>query len=394
MTETRHSETVPGASDRRIALRLAVYYGVYFAVMGIHMPFWPLWLKSRGLGPEEIGIVVAIGVLARVITAPMIAHFADRRGERRRLMVVLAALSALSFALFQATTGFWTIILVTLLFLPFWSGIMPLGENLTVVTCQERGLVYGRVRLWGSMSFIAFAVITGQALVGRPADLVFWLILGFCVLLIAACAQLPDHRPPPGPAPRFPMRQLLGDRVFAGFLAAMTLVHGSHGVYYAFSSLHWKTAGYSEVVIGVLWAEGVLAEVVLFAASAGLVRRVPPMTLIALGGVAATIRWVALGLTTALPVLILAQALHAFSYGAAHLGAMNFILRTVPANRAATAQALYSAIGFGFGIGVVTLFSGKLFAALGGLAYLPMAALSALAAVLALLTARAWRPDG
>jgi MFS transporter, PPP family, 3-phenylpropionic acid transporter len=32
-----------------LPLRLSLFYAAYFLVIGIQLPFWPLWLESRGL---------------------------------------------------------------------------------------------------------------------------------------------------------------------------------------------------------------------------------------------------------------------------------------------------------------------------------------------------------
>ena len=159
-------------------------------------------------------------------------------------------------------------------------------------------------------------------------------------------------------------------------------------MYYAFGTLHWRAVGYSDAVIGWLWAEGVIAEIILFAFGGALVRRLGPARLIVLAGMAGIVRWSATGLSDALPVLVMVQALHAFTFGAAHLGAIYFIARTVPPALSATAQSLYSAAVMGLGLGLAILASGSLYAAFGGKAYFAMAALGALGSVLAVILAR------
>ena len=49
---------------------------------------------------------------------------------------------------------------------------------------------------------------------------------------------------------------------------------------YGFGSLRWLQAGYSEDAIGVLWAIGVVAEVILFAFGGVLVQRLGPVGLL------------------------------------------------------------------------------------------------------------------
>ena len=129
-------------------------------------------------------------------------------------------------------------------------------------------------------------------------------------------------------------------------------------------------------MIGLLWAGGVVAEVILFACNAPLLRRIGPVGLLAAAAAAGVVRWAVLALTTEVWALALAQCLHALTFGAMHLGAMVFIARTVPASSANTAQALFAATTNGLGLGAGLLLAGVLYAAWGADAYWVCAAVS------------------
>jgi len=367
------------------SLRLAFFFAAYFVVVGIQLPFWPVWLANKGLGPKEIGLLLAISIAAKVIANPLAAHLADRSGERRRPMLILAVAAMASFALFGGVDGFWAILMVSVLFFMAWPPIMPLGESLTMITVHRENLDYGRIRLWGSLSFIAAAVISGRVLVDEPADIIFWMVLSATAFAVIACALLPDSRPERITSTQAPILLILRNRQFLLFLLAAALIQGSHAVYYAFGTLHWQAVGYSDDLIGALWAEGVVAEIVLFALGSRLIRRLGPERLIALGGLAAAIRWTVTGATDALPALICVQALHAFSFGATHLGAIHFVARVVSPAMSATAQSLYSAAVMGLGLGIMLLLSGELYERFGGGAFQAMAFLGLLGGWMALV---------
>ncbi len=373
------------------ATRLALFYGAVFAVLGILAPFWPVWLAARGLDAKEIGIVLAVVVAVRVFANPAIAHVADRLGERRRPIIILAAASTLSFALYIAADGFWAILAVTALFSAARAGVLPLGESLVMMTTTEHRIDYGRVRLWGSLTFIAGAAVTGELLVGRSAEIVYWLSLAALAAAFVACLALPDVRPPQAERRHPPLWSLATQPLFLLFMVSAALIQGSHAVYYAFSTLHWQAAGHSSFVIGLLWAEGVIAEIILFAISGRVVAALGPAGLLALGGVAAALRWMVTAETTDLAVLAVVQALHAFTFGATHLGAMHFITRSVPPALTGTAQSLYAAVVAGIGMGLATLAAGSLYEAFTGGAFHVMAVMGVLGGVLALVLMRRWK---
>ena len=357
------------------------------------MPFWPVWLRAQGMGPEQIGILLSAIFWIKVVTDPLIAGIADRLGERRRPIIILSLGCLASYTLIALADGFWPLLGVSLLAGMFFAAMFPLGENLTLMMSDGRALDYGRIRLWGSISFIAAAVAGGWVLEGRSEDLVLWLILGALGVTVAVSCLLPDERLPRARRPAAPSLRLLRRRIFLVFLIATGLLQSSHAVYYGFSTLHWRAAGLSDEIIGWLWAEAVFAEVILFSFSGPLVRRLGPVTLMLLAGAAGLLRWSLTAASTDLSVLLAVQVLHAFTFGAAHLGAMHFLTRAAPLEISATAQSLYSAIGMGIVFGLAMLAAGALYGTLGGAAFHVMAGLSLAGALVTLVLARWWSGD-
>lgn len=366
------------------SLRLALYYSAAFAVIGVSMPFWPLWLKSRGLNAEDIGLIVALGITIKALANPLIAGIADKRGERKRIMVLLVLLATAVFAAFYWAQGFWFILAVTLMFHTVWSPNMPLMESLVMQTAKAEPIDYGRVRLWGSVTFIAAAWGIGHLLNSHPIDTVYWATLGLLAVTVVTTLTLPDTRiARPAVAGRSPIMSVLTDRTFLAFIVGAALIQASHGVYYTFGSIHWKAVGHSEAVIGWLWAEGVIAEVLLFIWGDKIVQRFGAARLIALGGIGGVLRWAVTGMTDALPALMVVQLLHALTFGAAHLGAVYFIARRMAPEVSATAQSVYAAVVMGLALGLSAWVSGKLYAAHASQAYLAMAVMAGLGAIVA-----------
>jgi PPP family 3-phenylpropionic acid transporter len=373
-----------------VSLRLAFFYAAAFLLVGVQLPFWPVWLSERGLDAREIGLIAAAPLWLKAASNPFAGAVADRLG-RKRVIVALAAGALLAYALFLPRTGFWTYLALSLVAGTCYSGVLLLGDNVAITLSYARGLDYGRIRVWGSVTFIIAAVGAGQWIALATPEVILGLVIGAAALICLASLLLPLPPQAAGARPRSPLH-LVGERNMLLFLAAGTLVQASHAVYYAFGTLHWRGLGLSSGVIGALWAEGVAAEIVLFALSRRLVARLSPPLLIALGGAAGVLRWCVTAYAEALPWLVAVQLLHAFTFAAAHLGAMHYIARAVPRESSATGQALYSACQSGIGFGLGLLAAGALFEAYAGLAYLPMAGMCAAGALAASLLALRWRP--
>ncbi|HEX3883648.1 MAG TPA: MFS transporter [Stellaceae bacterium] len=364
------------------APRLAFFYFAAFLVVGIQTPFWPVWLAGKGLGVREIATVFAAALWAKVAVTPAIGALADRLGRRRAVMIVLAALACLAYGALWRASGFWAVLWLNLAASVSQSALMPLGDSITLAAVRQEGLDYGRVRVWGSVSFIIAAAGSGVILSGAPGNRVLALVLGATFLLLAACAALPRAPVEPGTRARWTaLGQFAADPRFWLFIAAASALQSSHQVYYGFGTLNWRSLGFSDPVIGCLWAEGVVAEIALFWVGARLAARLGPRGLLALSGLGGIVRWSLAGLLPGLGAAAVLQLLHGLTFGAGHLGAMYYLARTVPANAAASAQALYAAISAGLGSGLVMLGAGALYADFGGRAYLFMAGLSALGLV-------------
>jgi PPP family 3-phenylpropionic acid transporter len=367
-----------------IAVRLGAFYAASFLVVGIQLPFWPIWLSGRGLDAQQIALVFAAAIWAKVIATPALGALADRLGRRRAVMIALAACACAAYAGLWPVAGFWMLLALNLVAGMAQSALMPLGDSITLAAVRSDGLDYGRIRVWGSISFILASVGSGAVLSIRPAagpgdNQVLLLVLAASGVLLAACAGIP-------PAARSAIALgsrwaalfgLATDRRFWLFVASAAALQSSHQLYYGFGTLYWRGLGFSDTLIGVLWAEGVVAEIVLFWYSAPLVARCGPLGLMALGGAAGILRWSLMGLLPGLAAAVGLQLLHALTFGASHLGAMHFLARHVPPGVAASAQSLYAALSAGLGSGLVMLVAGALYAAYGGAAYPFMALLSA-----------------
>jgi PPP family 3-phenylpropionic acid transporter len=368
----------------RIARRIGVFYAASFLVVGIQLPFWPLWLAGRGLDARAIAVVFAAAIWAKIIATPAVGALADRFGQRRGVMIVLAACACAAYAGLWPVAGFWPLLALNLVAGTAQSALMPLGDSITLAAVRSEGLDYGRVRMWGSVAFILAAVGSGAALALRPPmshadNHVLLLVLAASAVLLAACIGIPRSARSalPARARRAALARLVRDRRFWLFVISVAALQSSHQLYYGFGTLYWRELGFSDVIIGILWAEGVVAEILLFWYSAPLVTRIGPIGLMAAGGVAGIVRWSLMGVLPGLAAAAGLQLLHALTFGASHLGAMHFMARSVPPGAAASAQSLYAALSAGLGSGLVMLVAGALYATYGGHAYPFMALLSA-----------------
>ena len=367
------------------ALRLAFFYAAIFASIGVFLPYWPLWLEYRGLSAPEIGLIIGASFWPRIVTSLLIPNLADRLGMRRAVMIWLTALTFFGLIGFALVSEFWLFMLLSLLTGATWASILPLGEAISLNQTARFGINFGRVRLWGSITFILMSIGAGYALDLFDARVVFPLILSMTFMTLIACITMPKVDQPPSSTDGLHLGLLFRRRALWQLVIASGLIQVSHAVFYGFGTIHWRAAGHSEAMIGWLWAEGVTAEVLLFMWGTKLIGHISNQHLIIIAGILAVLRWTLNGIFTDLPWLVITQALHAGSFALTYLATLDYLRTTTPPALQASAQGFYSAIGLAPLFGIATPLSGWLYGLFQGQAFFAMALMAAAGALLALL---------
>ena len=369
-----------------LAARVSLFYGASFLISGIYGPYFGVWLQSEGLSATLVGLVLSLPMFARMLAGPLLAFAADRWSRPRlvvQLLVVAALLGFLAPQLFGLTLGLVLIAIFNAIAMP---SIVPIGEAFAIAGVQRFGLDYGRMRMWGSLMFVAANLAGGAILARYGAPSILWMLSFAAALTLAVTLLLPASLAG-GETARMQFNEiggLLQKPRFVQLLAACGAIQCSHGFFNTFATLAWRDQGISAGVIGLLWATAVISEVVLFAFARRPLSRLGGSGMIALGAGAALVRWIAYGFDLPLPLLFAFQALHGLSYGATHIGAMHEMAQQIPMKLSATAQGPYAATTGGILAGSIVLACGPLYAHFGSGTYWVMAVIAALGLGLAL----------
>lgn len=340
-----------------VRLRLSGLYFFYFAVLGALIPYLALYLDERGYSAREIGILFAIKVSARVLAPNLVAWYADRSGQRMRLVRLAAGLAVIAFTGMYLVDGFGATALVLGLWAFCFSAMLPQFEATALNHLGARQ--YGRVRVWGSVGFIVAVVALG-ALLGRYGTTVLLPALSVLLVGSALCAlAVPDRDHPHAAAAGEGLWAVLRRPEVMALFAVGLFAQFAHGPYYSFFSLYLEGLGYSRATIGQMWALGVVAEVVVFLGMARLLARVGPQTLLVWSLALAVLRWVLLVMfADRIAVLAFAQVLHLASFGVFHAVSIGFVHRYFPGRLQGRGQALFSSLTFGAGSALGSLAAG------------------------------------
>jgi len=379
---------MPPANAQPHALRsFILLYALMYAAFGVASPFWPRFFETRGMSPEQIGVLLGLGTIVRLIAGPVAARIADRLQRLRHVLAASCALAAcLAFGL-PWVAGFWILLVVRLCQEAALTPTTSLADALAVGASKSRapgiGFEYGWVRGSASAAFVIGTLAAGQIIGWTTLTSIAWmhgaLLLGAAASIVLLPAPEHETSAVPEPSSFRAIRELMRIVLFRRMVLVAALVFGSHAMHDAFAVIRWNASGISSGMISVLWSEAVVAEVVVFfLIGPRLVDKLGPGGAAAIAAVAATVRWIVMASSTHPAALAIVQPLHGLTFALLHLACMRLIGAAVPQHLAATGQAIY-AFGPGLITALLTLSSGMLYARLGAGGFLLMALLSAVA---------------
>lgn len=382
------SLSAAGVAASGFIARLGGFFAVLFILVGIHTPFFPVWLAAKGLDAREIGVVLAAPMFVRFVAVPLVTRWADRNDQLRGALIAVCWATLFGYFAIAGAGGFWGILLAVVLMAAGNAPVMALADAYALQGLKGMRRAYGPVRMWGSVAFIAANLGAGWLLDWIAPVYLIWLMLAAAFVIALWSLLLTPLSARAAPAGEAASAfGLLWQPAFLCVVVGASLIQASHSLYYGFSAIAWRAADYDGLAIGALWALGVIAEILLFAVSGRLPPALGPLTLLALGGVGAALRWIAMAFDPPGWSLPLLQCLHGLSFGATHLGTIGFLAAAAPANTAATVQGYFYVV-LSLVMAAAMSVAGFLFGAYGAAGYSAMALIAGCGFALALAARR------
>lgn len=339
--------------------RLSGFYWVYFASLGIVVPYWSLYLNSLGFDAKSIGELMAILMATKIVAPYLWSWIADHTGHCMKIIRIASVCSLVTFVGVFFNSSFWWLVVVMLLFSFFWNATLPQFEANTMNYLGENTHKYSVVRLWGSLGFVFSVIIIGTMLDEYGYQLVPISVFIIYVLIVIFSFLVNDAPCKSTHIEHGSILKVLKQPHVIALLLVCFLMQMSHGPYYTFYSIYLKQFDYSSTTLGWLWALGVIAEIILFMFMHKLMPKYGPRLLLIVALILTTIRWLLIGsYVDNLLMVIFAQCLHAASFGLYHAVAIELFHQNFKGKLQGRGQALYSAISFGAGGAVGTLLSG------------------------------------
>ncbi len=372
--------------------RIGLFFAAYFAGMGVLAPYFPLYLEHRGLTAAQIGIVMAVAQGMRIFGPTAWGWLADHTTERVRILRFTSVAAAICFVPVLFPGGFGYVLLTMFAVHFFMTGQIPIAEAMTATRLRgdpQAAARYGRLRAWGSISFVVVVLATGVLLDWAGVALQPWLVLAFLVGTALVAQLVRDAPHSPHGAEAVSVRALFAELRVRWFFLSVLLMIFAHGALYTYFSLHLAALGYSKSAIGVFWVLGVIVEIGFFFVQGRVFARFDPFRLLAASLALAALRFALIAeFAHVITLLVIAQVLHAATFAVHHSASILTIQRWFHGSATARGQALYVSIGYGVGGTAGSLLAAWLWSEFGASAAFLSSSVAALLGWLAVRRAR------
>ncbi|WP_087978497.1 MULTISPECIES: MFS transporter [Bacillus] len=350
------------------------FFGFFFT-FGIFVPYWSIWLVSdKNFTPDQAGIIIATGLLTRAMTTFFLFPLASQYMSLARLNQWVVFLSVLLFALLIPANSFLAVIVTTFFISLLYPMPLAMHEAMASKLMKKGEISYGRCRSYGSFGYIVALLLMGVviSILGEKA-IIYVMISGLMIFALLASLRAPNTLREKNERAGMSIKKLFQSKSFVLVLLLCVILQSAHAAYYSYAVLFLGGIGVQPEYIGFLLLLAVIAEIVFFYISDSLFKKGQVTTLLMFSITASIVRWMLLFLFDHVLIFIMAQILHAFTFGLTQVAFMKYLDRNIKNQFFPYAHGLYAALGLSLGNGLLTIVSGYLFSLSPSYAFLGMA---------------------
>jgi PPP family 3-phenylpropionic acid transporter len=333
-----------------LKLRGALYYFGFWGANGLYQGFLAVHFRELGLSPTQIGLAIALFPLCSLLFSPPVAAWADARNKR--VPVLMASLLALALSLLglYLARGFGGVLLGMAALGLSLALAAPLADSLIGRMASRNGLEYGRMRLWGSLSFALASALAGLA----------WARVGYeAMFIVAAVATLPliaiARALPEVAATEEGRGSLLHtlhgvfrhDRGTLLLLASVLLIGFGVGLAAPFLGLAMQDRGGAAAMVGFLYGTIALVEIVTMRYERRLSRRLGDAGVLMLSAGLYALAYLGMALANSPALMLACGMVVGMGFGLFFVGSVRIVDARAGAHQVSTLQSLRNGLAFG-----------------------------------------------
>ena len=334
-----------------LSLFLSAYYFFYFSLVGVYVIFMPKVLLELGYSTVEVGVIYAAAPFMRFLLPFVFRHFIALTFKVYLFALVMTFIGTLLFL--GTVDTFWSYFVANLLFGVAMGISLPYVETIALASLSKNH--YGKVRLWGSLGFMAIALWLGKILVDPYEALYYLSATAFLTLIFGGILVKHDTLDHPGAQDNssFSLSK------YWAFWLSVFLMQVGFGGFYNFFTIYETAHGISLEMVSWMWSFGVICEVAMLYFQGPLLQR-NLLNILKFATLVTSARWMILYLYPDSVIITFAsQSLHAISFALYHTAAITYVFSLYSQKK--LAQQFFLGIAFGLGGSVGALLSGKIY---------------------------------
>ncbi|OAH54576.1 3-phenylpropionic acid transporter [Domibacillus aminovorans] len=354
---------------------LSITYFAFYFSWGVFLPYWNAWLISeKEMTVEAASSLIAVGFLVRAVSTFFAYPALSAKYPAGTLLKWFTIITALTAMLFIPASGYIALFIVMILFNFIYPIIMPMADSMGALLMKTDRIHYGKSRSWGSIGYIAAVLFIGIATAIFTDSAILYVLIASTLFMIAtAFYYTPPALREHDDLRRLPFRRLFRSKRFVTALIICVLIQGAHAAYYNYGVLYLQHLGVDSIWIGVILNIAVAAEIFFFNVADRFLRHTSVPAMFFGAAIAAVIRWTIMFLFPSVAVYMFAQLFHALTFGLAHYAFIRLLYEEFDSSEIPAAQGVYSSLGMGLSVAILTFGAGYLYEISPHLSFLGMA---------------------
>ena len=339
---------------------ISLQYFIYFAVLGVFLPYFNLYCHHLGFSGIQIGVLSSMRSILLVIFAILWSGIADKYQIRKFIFVACSCAGTIVWAFCFFHDKFLMILIITCIYSIFSAPIISFLEAMTIEFLGKEKSSYGIIRVWGSIAFIVMVLCMGYLIDALSIRIILMAVFIGSILQTGFSLRIPHVRRARKDHFRLNARLFFRKRVVIFLLCAFLMLM-SHGTYYGFFSIHLENLGYDSAFIGMAWALASIAEIVVMVRSRWIFSRLSYENVLIISFGVATMRWFLSGVAMSPYWILLLQITHCVTYGLFHMASILYMDLLSPEDTKTFGQAVNNATTYGLGLMAGFFVSGFLY---------------------------------
>ncbi|MBF0746318.1 MFS transporter [Gemella sp. 19428wG2_WT2a] len=330
---------------------LSLNYFLQFAVQGVFFQYWLVYLTvTKGFTVLEASSIFAMVYIGRFVGGVVLVTSLVNKFDMKISYRILSIGGLLSALLYNFTDSNLTLSIVTLFVGATFFSLSPLTETAASIFLRKENLDYGKVRMFGSASYMLTGLIVGTILAYISKEFIYYILIALIIShVIFVFIPLPKSLEDSERDEKEPISfyWIKDDKNAILIILLFFLLQLSHAAYNNYSVLYVESLNLSvKWMLGILISLSIVAEILFFAFSNRISLEINIKNLVTFVCSVAVFRWAILAIFPNIYIFAFTQLLHAITFALAQLSFILLLNKNFSSSKILTMQNLYSSIAF------------------------------------------------